>query len=92
MSETSADIVEGANRAGANFLKLDVEMGLTFCGLALQTRDSEKRARTQRAARTAYDTVLKLMERVRLNDDQVQWLERKLHRLKCELLTLGEIF
>ena len=80
------------NRASADFLKLDVQTGLTFTGIALQTDDSAKKRRNQRSACTAYDSVLKLAKRVQLTDEEVQMLSRSLDRLKFELQTSGEIF
>lgn len=86
------NLTEHLNKAGADFLRLDVEIGLTFSGIALQAQDSEKRARNLRAARRAYDTVLRLTDRVTLTKDGAQSLARSLCRLKCDLVRLGEIF
>jgi hypothetical protein len=83
---------ERLNRAQGNFLKLDVEVGLTFAGIALQTQDPEKRERTRRVASKAYDTVLRLMNRVTFTKDGAQSLARNLLRLKYDLMMLGEVF
>ena len=80
------------NRAGADFLKLDVKTALIFTGIALQTDDSVKRRRNQQSARKAYDSVLKLAKKVQLTDEEIQTLSRTLERLKFELQTLGEVF
>jgi len=85
------DLAEHVNRTGAEFLKLDLELGLTFSGIALQAQDSERRARTRQLSRKAYDTVLRLMHRVKLTDEDAQSLARNLIRLKCDLVMLGEI-
>ena len=87
----SVGILQSVNRAGVDFLKLDLEVGLTFSHMALETQDSEKRARTRRAARRAYDTVLKLSEKVPLTNQDAESLARNLLRLKCDLALLGEV-
>lgn len=84
-------LAEHLNKAGVEFLRLDVEVGLTFSGIALQAQDSEKRARNLRAARKAYDTVLRLMDKVTLTEDGAKSLARNLFQLKCELVMLGEV-
>lgn len=84
--------VRRLNRATVDFLKVDVETALTFSGIALQTDNSVKKERNQRSARKAYDSVLKLAEKVDLTDQDVQTLSRNLARLKSELQTLGEVF
>lgn len=84
------DVGENLNRSGVEFLKIDVEVGLTFSSIALRAQESERRARTRRVARNAYDTVLKLMERVALTSADAQTLARNLLRLKIDLRMLGE--
>ena len=83
------DLAEQWNRVGGNFLRVEVELGLTFSTIALKTQDSEQRARTTRAAREAYDNVLRLKERVALTNNTAQSLARDLLRLKCDLALLG---
>lgn len=85
-------LADDLNKTGVDFLKLDVEVGLTFSGIALQTHDSEKRVRNLRAARKAYDNVLRLMDKVTLTKDDAKSLARNLFRLKCELVMLGDVF
>lgn len=80
------------NRASADFLKADVATALTFSGIALAADDAGKRDRNRRAARKAYDTVLRLKERVALSDGDVKIMARNLQRLKSELTKLGETF
>ena len=80
------------NRVSADFLKVDIETALTFASLALQTGNSEKKQRNCRAARKAYDTVVSLIDRVTLDQNDAQFLSRNLRRLKSELVQLGEVF
>ena len=80
------------NQVSAEFLLVDVETGLTFSGIALRTKDPDKKLRNRHTARKAYDTVLRLVEKVYLDQDQAQSLNANLKRLRSELVTLGEIF
>lgn len=86
----SVVVAEEWNRAGGNFLRVEIELGLTFSDIALKTQDSERRKRTKRLARAAYDNVLRLKERVTLTNNDVQFLARNLLRLKSDLVRLGE--
>src|SRR3954462_6383998 len=83
---------ERMNETGAAFLKLDVEMGLTFVDTARQTNDFSRRLRNRRAARRAYDTVLRLTKKVHLNEEDARSVSQGLDRLKFELESLGESF
>lgn len=78
------------NKASTQFLKVDLETALTFTGLALNAKDRVKRERNQRAARKAYDTILRLIDRVTLSEEEASFFEKNLSRLKRELVDLGE--
>jgi hypothetical protein len=80
------------NKVGTDFLKLDLQTALTFAGLALQTNDGVKRERNRRAARKAYDTILHLIERVGIANDEAELFEKNLEQLKSDLVKLGEKF
>jgi len=58
----------------------------------MRAEDSVKRLRNRQSSRKAYDTVVRLMSRVDLSDEDTQILARKLKRLKSELESLGEAF
>lgn len=88
---TTPDLINILNRTQVEFLKLEARIGLTFSDLALETKDAEKRARCRHAARRAYDTILKFMERVAPSRSESLWFETSLLRLKCNLWMLGEI-
>src|SRR5262252_3487887 len=45
------------NRLGANFLKIDSEIALTFSRIALDTHNEAKKRRAIRVARNAYDSI-----------------------------------
>jgi hypothetical protein len=81
------------NRTRAEFLKVDVQTALTFAAIALQSEnDLGKRRRNQRNARRGYDTILRLVQKVSLNEADAEMLTRNLGRLKSELQELGESF
>ena len=79
-----------ANRACVDFLLIDSEVALTFCGIALAAKDEGKRRRTTQTARKAYDTILRLKNSACLTDAEGAKLDRTLVRLKSELQRLGE--
>src|SRR5215469_9950215 len=83
---------ERMNRASAQFLKLDLQTALTFVGIARQTRDQVRKKRNCMAARRAYDTVVRLADKVPLEVEDRQTVSRGLKRLRTELEALGEVF
>jgi hypothetical protein len=81
------------NRTSTDFLKVDLQTALTFSGIALQSADDPvKRQRNRKNARRGYDMIVRLVEKVSLTDDDVQYMTRNLHRLKTDLQQLGETF
>lgn len=81
------------NRAGADFLRIDVQTALTFSGIALKSNSDEaKRRRNRKSARRGYDAILRLMEKVQLTTSEARSMSRNLTRLKSELRELGETF
>jgi len=80
------------NKTGADFLKVDLATALTFVATARHADDLEKKRRNRQYARKAYDTVLKMAERVHLSSDDREEVQRGLWRLRSELVELGEVF
>lgn len=81
------------NRAGADFLKIDVQTALTFSGIALQSNsDEDKRRRNRKSARRGYDTILRLLQKVQLTAGEARSISHNMTRLKSELQQLGETF
>lgn len=78
------------NKVSTEFLKVDLETGLTFANLALQADDNAKKERNRRAARKAYDTIVRLIDRVILTDAETKFFKKNLQRLKDDLIKLGE--
>jgi hypothetical protein len=83
---------ERMNRASAEFLKLDLQTALTFVGIARQTRDQVRKRRNCMAARRAYDTVMRLVDKIQLSVEDRRAVSHGLKRLRTELETLGEVF
>jgi hypothetical protein len=86
------DTRDRVNRASAEFLKLDVQTALTFLHIARTTSDLERQQRNRLAARHAYHTVLKLMQRTKLSEEDARTVALGVEQLKSELEGLGEVF
>ena len=80
------------NRTGTEFLKVDVVTGLTFAKAALDSRDEDKKLRNQKSARKAYDTIVRMLNKITPSDADAQQLHESLHQLKNHLIQLGETF
>ena len=80
------------HRVGADFLRIDSEVGLTFCRMSLSETDREGRRRMTRIARRAYDSIMLLSLQIELTDSEAIELDRNLSRLKGQLQDLGEAF
>jgi hypothetical protein len=85
-------MAENTRRLKVDFLCIDAQMALTFSSIALNTRDLQRRERTTRAARRAYDTIQKLKSGVSMTVVDTEKLNKNLRRLKNELERLGENF
>jgi hypothetical protein len=79
------------DKVGADFLRIDSQVALTFSGIALAATDKETRRRALTVARKAHDTVLRLMNRFELTHSQREKLDSNLQRLQTELRSLGQI-
>jgi alpha-ketoglutarate-dependent taurine dioxygenase len=80
------------NRIGADFLKIDSEVGLIFSSMALKADDEENKRRTTGVARRAHDSIMRFRQQVELTDAETIELDRNLLRLKGQLQILGEAF
>jgi hypothetical protein len=80
------------NKTSTDFLNAETETSLTFAAIARAADTPMERERSRRAARKAYDTVVRLIEKVDLTDHDAKMLSRNLARLKSELRGLGEKF
>ena len=77
-------------QARAGFLMAEVELGLTFSQLAIDTKDREKRLRCTRLAREAYNTIDKFVQEISLPElGELRTLRPGLIRLRTNLEILG---
>ena len=88
-----SDLASELNQNGVEFLKTDVDTGLTFASIALDAgNDLAKKERNRANARKAYDTVVAWSRRLALAESDAHQLEDKLAKLKTALCNLGEEF
>jgi hypothetical protein len=89
----SRRLVSTSQRKGAEFLLLDLDVGLKFARYASNAgRDKQKKARNQRTARRAYDAILHLSRRLKTTVEENRRITEKLTILERELEQLGEHF
>jgi hypothetical protein len=80
------------DQKSADFLKVDVVTALTFSKIAMETFDTVKKQRNRKNARRGYDTIVRLMHKVPLAEEDVRYLSDHLQQLKSNLQNLGEVF
>ena len=74
------------------FLQAELEIAKTFINVANATLLVENRERTRQQARKAYDTVVRMMSRVKLSGGEKALLSNRLAEVKTALQQLGEKF
>jgi hypothetical protein len=80
------------NQSEVSFLFTDLDVAMTFMDVA-DTSDLEETARRNHAhARTAYNAVLRLSNKLILNADQRPAIDAKLSLLKTRLQAVGQQF
>jgi len=72
-----------------DFVLSELDLGATFCELALTTRDEETKERNIRNARKAYSTALRFLQRLNREDAEQARIEEKALRLKGLLERFG---
>jgi hypothetical protein len=85
-------LLRSLQRSGADFLFLDLDIATTMARTALKAGATEKKARSQRIARRAYNTILYLSRRLKMPRQEGSELREKLAALRRELEQLGERF
>jgi hypothetical protein len=80
------------NQKSVDFLKVDVETALTFSKIAIESFDPAKKKRNRKNARKGYDTILRFMSKVSMEDEDTDYLSDRLRELKSNLQNLGEVF
>lgn len=78
------------NKLRADFLQIDCDIAMTFVSIALEAKDDEKRTRTTRVAREAYDTIVRMKRNTEMGDAERDELDANLRRLEGRLKTLGQ--
>ena len=76
--------------AEIDFLRLEIDTGLTLAKIALDAHRHDRRDRNRLNARKAYDTVLRFIPRVNLTPEETSEMKIRVEHLKAELLRLGE--
>ena len=87
-----ADDYSNLNQSGVAFVLTDLDLALTFMDVADASQIEETIRRNHRNARTAYDTVLRLLEKLTPNADQRQAIDEKIASLKTRLQAVGQQF
>jgi hypothetical protein len=80
------------SKVGFEFLLADLDTALTFLKVAESAIDADTRERNHANARRAYDTVVRLMQNLSLDDIQSEELAQKLALLKTRLQDVGQQF
>ena len=80
------------SQSGVSFLLTDLDLAMTFMDVADASRIEETTRRNHTNARTAYDTVVHLLEKLTPNADQRQAIDAQLTILKTRLEAIGQQF
>lgn len=72
------------------FLKVDLELAMTFVEIAMSPTSAERTARCRAAARKAYDTVLRMMNRAKLSKAEAAEIQERLAKLESVLSALDQ--
>jgi hypothetical protein len=93
MDSIDRNVRANLNRNSYHLLRVDIETAMTFSRIASGSEEgSDKRARNQSNARTAYDSVQHLRKNVSMTQEQEQALDAGLAELRLGLESLGEQF
>jgi hypothetical protein len=80
--------LNNSNRTGVEFALTDLDLALVFLDVAATSTDSETVRRNHENARTAYTTVVDLLEKLSLDGTQRQEVETKLAVVRARLSLL----
>lgn len=89
MEKSTRQIMAESNRIGVQFLLADLATALTFMNVAEVTQIAATRTRNFDSARTAYQTVLRLLPRVTPTPDEQAELQTKIAALKDRFAAAG---
>ena len=91
MTRSTQQIIANAQQAGGEFLITDLDVALTFLDVASVTNSQETQRRNLEHAREAYDTVIHLLPRIAVPENDRPVLLAKLAELKGRLVALGYV-
>ena len=77
------------NAAGLGFVLVELDLGATFCELALSTQNEQNKERNTRNGRKAYDSAVHYLERVSPDSTEQTLINEKFSRLNELLKRLG---
>jgi hypothetical protein len=81
-------IIYDCHRACAQFLLVDLDVGITFLGIAETSRNEETVRRNRNNALTACRSSVQFLPRLTLTPAEARAIEEKLHRLQARLEAL----
>jgi hypothetical protein len=85
----NATPTEIPNEAGLDFVLVELDLGATFCELALSTHNEVNRERNTRNGRKAYDSALHFLQRLSPDGAEQTLINKKFSRLNELLERLG---
>jgi hypothetical protein len=80
-----AKTIEQSNQAGVAFLLIEIDAGLTFLDVASTTSSSAVALRNRDNAYEAYVTILRYLDRVRLDDQDKAAFDERFGILRSRL-------
>lgn len=81
---------EQAHHAEMEFLRAELDTGLTLAGIALAATQENRSERNRMGARKAYDSLLHFFPRAKLQPEQTDEIQSGLEALRSKLVDLGE--
>jgi hypothetical protein len=85
----NATPIEIPNAAELGFVLVELDLGATFCELALSTQNEENKKRNTRNGRKAYDSALHFLQKLSPESDEQSLINEKFSRLNGLLERLG---
>ena len=83
--------IEAYDAAGLDFVLVELDLGATFCEVALSTRNHENKERNARNARKAFDSALYFLQKLSPDAADQGLINEKFSRLNGLLERLGVI-
>src|SRR5262249_20555027 len=86
----NSNLANNANSSEVEFLRAELDTGLTMARIALAATREDKTNRNRTYARKAYDSLLRFIPRARLTPKETDEIKLQLEVLRSKLLELGE--